>query len=43
MVEIYYWLNEINGYKSKKYEIDLDKIKYWELFAELGNFPSIKS
>jgi hypothetical protein len=43
VVEIRYWLNEINGYKSKKYEIDLDKIKYWELFAELGKFSFDKN
>ena len=43
VVEIHYWLNEINGYKSKKYEIDLDKIKYWELFAELGKFSFDKN
>lgn len=37
MVEIHYWIEEINGYKSKKYVIDLDKILYWETFAKLGN------
>ena len=38
VVEIFYWLEEIKDYKSKKYEIDLGKIKYWELFAELGKY-----
>ena len=37
MVEIFYWIEKDNGYKSKKYVIDPDKILYWETFAELEN------
>lgn len=37
VVHIYYWLEEIEGFESKDYEIDLEKITFYPFVTVEGN------